>query len=104
MKKILLSLLTVSALATTSIGTVMAATDTGTGTEPEVSTFKAKRSAVKSFHFDRNTITGMESNFTHYKYIMIPAGAKQTGYQNQEIKRDWNFIRYLHTNFYQGGY
>lgn len=97
MKKLLMSLLAVSSLAVAGVVTVQADAQ---GNQ----TFGAKRTAVKSFHFDKNTITGEESNFNSYRYVVIPAKSKQTGYTNQQIDGAWNYKRYLHTNFYQGGY
>lgn len=94
MKKLLISLLSVTMLATVGLGV-------GNAYMPAEA---ATRSAVKSYHFDRNKYTGNESNFTHYKYVKIPSWSRQTGYQNQQIGGSWNYIRYLHTNFYQGGY
>jgi len=64
----------------------------------------ATRKAVKSYKFDRNTISQAESNFRSYRYERIPAWSRQTGYQNQQVNGGWNFITYLHTNFYSGGY
>lgn len=100
MKKLLMSLLAVSSLAVAGVATVQADAQDN----PTFETFGAKRTAVKSFHFDKNTITGEESNFNSYRYVVIPAKSKQTGYTNQQIGRAWNYKRYLHTNFYQGGY
>lgn len=45
-----------------------------------------------------------ESNFRSYRYERIPSWSHQTGYQNQQVGGGWNFITYLHTNFYSGGY
>lgn len=92
-----MSLLAVSSLAVAGVATVQADAQ-------DNPTFGAKRTAVKSFHFDKNTITGEESNFNSYRYVVIPAKSKQTGYTNQQIDGAWNYKRYLHTNFYQGGY
>lgn len=54
-----MSLLAVSSLAVAGVATVQADAQ-------DNQTFGAKRTAVKSFHFDKNTITGKESNFNSY--------------------------------------
>lgn len=100
MKKLLISLLAVSSLAVAGVATVHADAQDN----PTFETFGAKRTAVKSFHFDKNNITGEEQNFNSYRYVVIPAKSRQTGYTNQQIDGAWNYKRYLHTNFYQCGY
>lgn len=75
MKKFLVSLLAVAAVATAGVGV----------TQSVSSAQAATRTAVKSYHFDRNTFTGEESNFNSYRYETIPAWSEQTGYQNQQI-------------------
>lgn len=94
MKKFLFSLVAAASLATTGVGIVQS--------NPAV--LAARRTAVKSYHFDKNTITHNESHFCSYRYIRIPARSRQVGYQNQQIGGGWNYKRYLHTNFYSGGY
>lgn len=94
MKKQLISLLTVTALATVGLSV-------GNANMPAEA---ATRSALKSFRFNRNKITGVESNFTNHVYVKIPSWSRQTGYQNQQMDSNWNYVRYLHTNFYKGGY
>lgn len=102
MKKFFITLLSVTALASTSIGTVLA--DSEKNDDISVSTFAAKRRALKSFVYDKNTITKEETNFRNHYYTMIPASSRQNGYQNQQLNGAWNYISYLHTNFYTGGY
>lgn len=94
MKKFLISLTAIAGLAAFGVG---ASTNIS-------NTQAATRSAVKSYHFDKNTVNGTESHFTNYKYAKIPSWSKQTGYQNQQIGGGWNYKRYMHTNFYKGGY
>lgn len=85
-----MSLLTVSSLAVAGVASVHADTST-------LDTFRATRNAVKSYHLDKKTVTDKEATFNSYRYIVIPA-------KYQQIGDAWNYKRYLHTNFYQGGY
>lgn len=94
MKKFLLSLTAVTGLATMGVGAGINISNTQAAT----------RTAVKSYYFDRNTVNGAESHFTNYRYARIPSWSKQTGYQNQQVGGGWNYKRYMHTNFYKGGY
>ncbi|RMC45260.1 hypothetical protein [Lactobacillus sp. ESL0230] len=100
MKKFLMSMLAISSLAVGGVATVHADGQDNL----EFDTYRATRTAVKSYHFDKNIFTGEELNFNSYRYIVIPASSKQTGYTNQQINGAWNYKTYLHTNFYKGGY
>ncbi|RHW50990.1 hypothetical protein [Lactobacillus bombicola] len=95
-----MSILAVSSLAIGGVATV----HVDGQNDLESDTYRATRTAVKSYHFDKNNFTGEESNFNSYRYIVIPASSKQTSYTNQQINGAWNYKTYLHTNFYQGGY
>lgn len=95
MKKLLTSFAVVSVLATAGVEV---------GQHFNQVSQAATRNAVKSYKFDKNTITNGESNFRSYRYARIPSWSRQTGYQNQQVGGGWNFITYLHTNFYSGGY
>lgn len=95
MKKLLTSFAVVSVLATAGVEV---------GHQFSHVSEAATRNAVKSYKFDRNKITGDEGRFRSYSYKRIPSWSRQTGYQNQQVDGGWNFITYLHTNFYSGGY
>ncbi|WEV43086.1 hypothetical protein OZX56_05935 [Lactobacillus sp. ESL0684] len=105
LKKIAVSLATVATIGMTAVPAFAASENATKGDASAVLERKAKKySAVKYYNFDRNTITGVESNFHNYHYISIPTSSYQTSYKNTQIGGGWNYKAYRHTNYYKGGY
>lgn len=59
---------------------------------------------VKQYHYDHNTLTGHDMNYTHYQYENIPASSKYYTHKSVKIGSGWNYKRYQRTNYYTGGY
>lgn len=59
---------------------------------------------VKSYIYDYNVFTGVDSNYHSYQYINIPSSSTFMWQNETKIGGGWNYNRYQVVKYYSGGY